>query len=314
MKLSMDVTIIGAARRNNGIGEFIARYFHARGASITAVLGTSEQTTSAAADHLRRYGIKASAYTDFSRMISEQKPDAVVIASPGPTHVSYLQQCVDAGVHIFCEKPIISPGAEVHERFLTDLFDQASSRGIRIAMNSQWPFSLPFYDALCGRFSPGEIESFFIHLSPLMRGRAMIPESLPHALSLMHARVGPGKIEDLSLMETDAGLLIKFFYASLWGRCSVVVELEQEEYQPRSFSYGFNGRIVHRNIEPSTYTISLTYRDKTLKIPDPLELSVGDFITALNTGSQPMIDTEHILETSSLLQDIYREYTMETKG
>ncbi|MGC9324357.1 MAG: Gfo/Idh/MocA family protein [Desulfomonilia bacterium] len=310
----MNVTIIGAARRNNGIGEYIARYFHDLGASVTAVLGTTMQTASKAAERLLRYGIQASPYTDFSRMISEKRPEAVAIASPSSTHAAYLRGCVDAGVHVFCEKPCIPPDPEVPDSYLHALFEQASSRGIRIVMNSQWPFSLPFYDALCGRLSPRDVEAFFIHLSPLVHGKEMITESLPHALSLLYARLGPGRIADLAVREQHLGLLVEFVYSSSSGECSVMVEMEQEIHQPRSFSYGFNGRIVRRVIELGSYTIYLTFGNEILKIPDPLELSVGDFMAAVDTGSEPSIHTGHILETTSLLKEIYSRITIETEG
>jgi NAD(P)-dependent dehydrogenase (short-subunit alcohol dehydrogenase family) len=38
------VSIIGVRRNRNGIGEYIAKYFHHQKASVVAVLGTSEET------------------------------------------------------------------------------------------------------------------------------------------------------------------------------------------------------------------------------------------------------------------------------
>ena len=39
----MKISIIGAGRNNNGIGEYIAKYFHKNKAIVTSVLGTTKK-------------------------------------------------------------------------------------------------------------------------------------------------------------------------------------------------------------------------------------------------------------------------------
>ena len=65
----MKVSIIGAGRNNNGIGEYIAKYFHKNNVTVISVLGTTTKTARHASTRLKRYGIQASAYTDFDHMI-----------------------------------------------------------------------------------------------------------------------------------------------------------------------------------------------------------------------------------------------------
>ena len=67
----MNVALIGSRRNRSGIGQYIARYFHQNGASVTAVLGTTEKSASAAAAALHQYGINATAYTDFAAMAAD---------------------------------------------------------------------------------------------------------------------------------------------------------------------------------------------------------------------------------------------------
>ncbi|HPS94029.1 MAG TPA: Gfo/Idh/MocA family oxidoreductase, partial [Deltaproteobacteria bacterium] len=104
----MKVAVIGAGRKRNGIGEFIAKYLHANGATVSCVLGSTTGSSQTAAARLGTYGIRAKAYTDFSEMIRDAGPDAVAIASPIPTHGEYIERCIQAGVHVFCEKPFLS--------------------------------------------------------------------------------------------------------------------------------------------------------------------------------------------------------------
>lgn len=305
MGAPMKVAIIGAGRNRNGIGEFIAKYLNTSGAIVSCVLGTTTSSSSSAGANLVKYGIHARPYTDFSEMISSANPDMVVIASPTSTHREYIERCLDAGVHIFCEKPLVSPELEDVPALIEDFFRKAQERSVVIAMNSQWPFCLSSYEELCGKIDPSTIERFSIRLSPTSSGREMIPDAVPHALSLLHWVAGNGEIKALSFEGCKDSMLIRFSYVAQCGICEVSMELVRESIQPRTFSFGFNGRIVRRLIDPGSYTIYLTYLGKTLNITDPLELSIRDFLAAVNTGGEPSMGRRHIVETASLLHDIY---------
>jgi len=135
----MKVSIIGAGRNNNGIGEYIAKYFHKNKATVISVLGTTKKTAQHASTRLKLYGIQASAYTDFDHMIEEEKPDSVVIASPLPTHFEYLIKSVDASLNVFCEKPFIWNKNDDQHKLIDFIFQKAEGRNLKIAMNSQWP-------------------------------------------------------------------------------------------------------------------------------------------------------------------------------
>jgi predicted dehydrogenase len=303
----MRVAIIGAGRRKNGIGAYIARYFHESGAEITGVLGTTEQSAAAAAAGLVKYGIHARHFTELSSMMSLCSPECVVIASPISTHRAYLEECIAAGVHVFCEKPFVTPDDETAPAWIEDILQRAHDRGLAVAMNSQWPFSLPSYEELCGRLDPAAIRRFSIRLSPQSGGPGMIPDSVPHALSLLYCAAGRGSIEGLDVRGGDASLRIRFDYLTDHTRCETAIDLVQEAEQPRTFSYGFNGRVAVRHIDLHSYTIHLTYGDKILKIADPLGLSVGDFLAAAGSKGEPLLGRRHIVETFSLLRRIYAE-------
>ena len=309
MDSCMNVAIIGAGRRNNGIGEYIAKYFHAAGAEVSGVLGTTNARVSEASSRLESYGIRARAFTEFSDMIKACHPDAVVIASPTATHREYIERCFEEGYHIFCDKPFISPADPDLSGFIVDATVRAREAGVVLCMNSQWPFCLGAYEELCGRIDPARVERFSMRLSPLVKGRDMIPDSVPHALSILYCSIGPGRIEDISFTGEDDALAVSLTYHGKEATCSVSIDLVRETTQPRTFSFGFNGCIAERFIDLDTYTIHLTCRGKTLNIADPLELSVRDFLAAAERIREPLIGSGHILDTSSLLQQIYGAYS-----
>jgi predicted dehydrogenase len=300
----MRVAVIGAGRNRNGIGEFIAGYFQKSDTSVVSVLGTTEQSARKASHSLKRYGIEAAVHTDFAEMVRKVAPDAVIIASPVATHYDYLMKCMEAGVHVFCEKPFILQETGELGDLLDEIFEMAAKKNLTIAMNAQWPFSLPYYEKLCGPIKRQEENSFHIALSPVAGGREMVLDSLPHALSLLQRVLGIGEIRSLQTELSEEKADLRFQYVTTDATCSVTVKLVKTEHQPRNFQFGFNDRVVSRIIDMQTYSISFTYLEKTVNITDPLELSVKDFIAAVNDVREPLIGKDHIINTTTLLNRI----------
>lgn len=48
----------------------------------------------------------AAAYTDYAQMLDEAKPDVVHILTPPATHLPIATDCLRAGAHVICEKPV----------------------------------------------------------------------------------------------------------------------------------------------------------------------------------------------------------------
>lgn len=301
----MKVSIIGAGRNRNGIGKYIGKYFQKNGATVTSVLGTTEKTSHNASSDLKQYGIYATAYTDFNRMVEKERPDTIVIASPSPTHYEYLIKSIEAGLHIFCEKPFICHVNGNIQVLLENIFKIAENKNLKIAMNSQWPFSIPYYEELCGTIDSQKIESFFIGLSPVCAGKEMIIDSVPHALSILYYILGDGEIANLDIEFHEEQMSIKFIYSSNKNACKVLIRLLRKERQPRDFSFGFNDKIVSRSLDIESYDIYFNYINRSLKIADPLDLSVQDFIAAVREKRESLIGKPHIVSNTTLVKQIY---------
>jgi len=301
----MKISIIGAGRTRNGIGEYIGKYFHQQGARVASVLGTTEKTSLQASSALQRYGIQAHHYTDFDEMVKAEKPDAVVIASPSSTHYEYLLKSIDSGLHIFCEKPFLWDDHTDTRKRIEDIFEKAREKKLVIAMNSQWPFSIDSYEEICGKIEIQETSHFFMRMSPFSPGKAVIPESVPHPLSILYCQLGSGEMQNLNFESGGEGKLdIRFTYLFGTRACDVLIRLVHQKTQPREFSYGFNGRIVSRSLDMENYEIFFHYGNKKLRIVDPLELSVKNFMEAIEKKTEPLIGAPHILHNMSLLKEI----------
>jgi Oxidoreductase family, NAD-binding Rossmann fold len=303
--IRMIVSIIGAGRTRNGVGEYIGKYFRQLGAEVTSVIGTTEQTSLRASCALRKYGIEAHAYTDFDAMVGAEKPDVIVIASPASTHYDYLLRCLERGLHVFCEKPFIWDDHPDIRKRIEGIFEEARKKRLTVAMNSQWPFSLNAYEVLCGENRVKETDSFFARMSPFSPGRVMIPESIPHPLSILYCRLGPGEIKNLSFEWDGKGEMnVRFVYGFETRACDVLIKLVRQKTPPRDFSFGFNEKIVSRSLDLNPYDIYFSYKDKTVRVVDPLKLSVKNFMEAVENGTEPLIGPPHILHNTVLLKQI----------
>lgn len=62
-------------------------------------------------DVLAKYtGVRT--FKDFSTMLDEASPQAVVIATPTHLHAGMIREALDRGIHVFCEKPFVLDPAE----------------------------------------------------------------------------------------------------------------------------------------------------------------------------------------------------------
>ena len=304
----MEVAIIGAGRNRNGIGEYIGKYFHKNGAHVISVLGTTTETTRKASLALRKYGIEATPYTDFYTMVVSERPDTVVIASPSSTHYEYLIKSIEARVNVFCEKPFIWQETNDIRGTVEDIFERANSKRLTVAMNSQWPFSIQYYEKLCGPIDVKNTDRFFISMSPIYVGKDMIPESLPHALSMLYFVFGDGAMADLHFEPHEEKMIITFKYVSKRNTCDVLIRLVRKEQQPRDFLFGFNDRIVSRILHFEKYDIYFHHKNKKMRITDPLELSVQDFMEAMREKREPLIGYPHIVSNISSVKEIYDRF------
>jgi predicted dehydrogenase len=94
----MQIALIGAG----GIAQVhCSGYDQLEDARITAVIDTNPE---AAARTARRYS--ATEYTSIEAFLAAERPDAVDICSPTYFHAEQAALCLEAGLHVLCEKPM----------------------------------------------------------------------------------------------------------------------------------------------------------------------------------------------------------------
>ncbi len=117
--------LVGVADTNAGHGEQIARLHH------------------------------TVAYTDYSRLLDETRPDVVTVAVPTESHLSVALAAMKAGCHVLIEKPIAATEEEAQ-----NLIEQAEALGRKLMVGHIVRFD-PAVQALKQRLEDGELGRIF---------------------------------------------------------------------------------------------------------------------------------------------------------
>ncbi len=283
------VGVVGARRVREGTGEHLARFLHAAGTKVVAVLGTSAGSAAeAAADLAARHGIAATPYADLERLLADARLDALVVASPDATHRACLERALSVGLHVLCEKPLLdgAPDAvEVGQR----LVDAYAARGLCLAVNTQWRHALPSYLRLHPEVNPRAARRFRMELSPRLLGPAALPAALPHPLSLLdHLFPAPDRpLEGIRWRDEGADAWsVAFRHPGGTEGVACDVVLRACATQPRPASFGFDGAMARRTIHEPGYRLALTTDDglREVALPDPVEALVKAFVARVRKG------------------------------
>jgi predicted dehydrogenase len=152
--MPLSIGIVGCGRIADGHIEEIQKF------SCAQVVAVCDLEPILAEQLAVRYSVP-NWYTDFDRMLSEQKLDVIHITTPPQAHLALVRKCADAGCHVFLEKPLSLTAAEGRE--LIDCLDQA---GRKMTINYWFNFESPAlalkrFIAKGGLGDPIHIESYY---------------------------------------------------------------------------------------------------------------------------------------------------------
>ena len=309
------VGLIGARRRRQGLGPFVARDLLAAGAEVPCFLATSEQTREAAARALFELcGLEARGYLDLDEMLAREELDGLAILSPAECHAEHLEAALRGGVDVLCEKPFVWEVPDLTER-TRELVDAIETRGRVLWENCQWPYTLPAFEALHPGALAAPPQRFEMELQPASRGLRSLADSMPHPLSLLQALV-PGaeaRVEDVCFSTRDpasATQTVRFRYCCAGHDVASEVRLEQNEKPPRRAAFALNGRRARRLVSPEDYRLSFADANRSVPVPDPLALLIADFVAALGDtpGKGRRTRGREISQRMQLLADIASAY------
>lgn len=169
------------------------------------VVGVCDLSRPLAESAVERFGADAW-FTDHGRMLSESRPDIVHITTPPASHFRLAQDCLNAGAHVFLEKP-----ATVHFEEFVALQSLARARGRLLIEDYNYLYNEPVR-RLLDAVKQGEmgevmhvevllclnvLDKDYPAMDPNMRNpvldlpRGVIADFLPHLASLAYAFCGP---------------------------------------------------------------------------------------------------------------------------
>lgn len=256
--MALRIGIIGARRRREGTGPFIARQLAALGADVAAIVATRPDTLRQAQTQLAACGIAPRGYLSAAEMLQHERLDAVAICAPPAYRREHLRAALRAGVHVLCEKPLVWEPHGDDRADAAALIDALAAAGRVLMVVEQWPYTLPDFCRLHRLQWPlPPPHDIVMWLAPGDCGAAMVPQALPHPLSLLLALCGGGgrivqptaevHLRDASGRATCCTL--RFGYGRASGdSVQVTVLLQQSAVQPRAAGYGIDGRYIARRL------------------------------------------------------------------
>ena len=315
------IGIVGAGRRRQGLGPFVARDLAAAGAEIPGFVVTSAASRDAViCAWARDLGIQAGGHLDLSSLLRAERLDALAILAPAETHEPALEAALEAGLHVLCEKPLVwgRPELGAATRRLALGFD---ARGLLLWENCQWPYALPAFERLHPGALSGSPRRLAMRLQPASFGAQMLGDSVPHVLSLIQALLpgGAGRIEGLRFAgggPASDRLDLGFRFCAKGRELEVEIELLRSDRHPRQAILEIDGHRGERLVAADGYQLSWAADGRTVPLPDPLTLLVADFVAALPPPGERATASRsrEIAERMELLERIVTAFARHARG
>lgn len=285
-----DIAIIGAARRRQGTGPYVAKFFSELGHRIIGVVGRTTASAENARDQLLEdFQIHTQSYDNLADLTQENNPDIIAICSPSESHLDFIRQALECNCHVFCEKPLGWPLTSHTLSMINTLLLLARQQGRLIHLNTQWPYTLGYFNQLYPdhHLTPEDIKSFRMHLSPESKEAQMLVDSLSHGLSMLYQMVGTGTLSNIhyhTFSESADHIELDFDYQHQNGTTHAQLGLKQTMDSPKPAWYQINNLRIDRQVALPDYQIQLQSRSAKCAIIDPLALSIRDFIASIEAN------------------------------
>ena len=196
-----------------------------------------------------------------AELLERTKPDVVHIVTPPGTHAALALQAIDAGCHVYVEKPFTPTAAEAEE-----IVARAAARGVKVCAGHQVLFEAPalaVHEHLASIGRMVHIESYFSFkmVRRTITAVDQVKDILPHAIYPVvdQLRLGTGlATEPIEILGTSLDAAGDCYALLKLGRVTAVVVVTLngrpvEQYQNiiatngslrADFIGGFLGRLV----------------------------------------------------------------------
>jgi predicted dehydrogenase len=274
-----------------------------------------DRDSDAMAKQVKRYP-DLGTVTEFDEVLDDPEVDAVLIATPISTHHALAKRALQAGKHVFVEKPMASTVPECD-----DLIAVAEERGLVLMPGHTFVYSPPVV-RIKDMLAQGEIgrlhfgTSTRVNLGLHQSDASVVRDLGPHDFSILYYWFGqPSFVRAIARASVTDKLDIAFidlgfpdqslFHLEIaWlspsklrrtvlvGSEKMIVYDDTATEQVRIFDWGADV------IEPETFgEYQLSYRSGDIHSPridaaEPLHLELADFASAIREGREPRANAQ----------------------
>lgn len=288
------------------IGTFHVREFINAGAEVVATLGSSRETAVASAEKLRsQFHVAPKAYSELDSLLGAEHLDAVSICTPSRMHYTQVKKCLEAGLHVLCEKPLVLNSYADNHGEANELVGLSEKQGKILTVNTQWPSVL---DAIKNQTDLSKLKSFSMQMQPETLGVDMLTEALAHPNSMVVKLIPGGHAEEIKFekhSKEDIGICFKYVKEDL--KCDVHYKFIHKAERPRKVVFSFNGLEWRRELGEN-YQQRLVTDNMAIDIEDPFRVSIGRFVGAVEGKGHPLVGKKEVIENMVLQDSIVAAY------
>ena len=301
-KPGLKVAVIGAS----GIGKNHARWFHQHGCDVCAFAGSSPESVQRTQKVLEEsFGFSGRGYSDVSTMLREAKPDAVCVSSLPPLHFGHTMQCLAAGTHVLCEKPLVYDASKSMGELMAEarqMVNEATSRGQLLGTQMQYAVAVEKLLELAG-VEAHEVREFTMEMESknLKHGREYEPiwiDLSPHPLSVLQKAMDNMEIDENSIQcqvrayESEAHFQLHDIDISRAIAAHIIVRYNPDAATPlRCFT--INGRRINyagrKDAQGEFRTYLTTESGQEIELPDFVDTLIGNFVAACQGQEQLLV-------------------------
>ena len=121
--------------------------------SKVALVGICDTNEGILKDVGSRFGV-SNTYTDYSRMIRDERPDVVMICTPPAVHTKLVVEALENGVNVLVEKPMALTSADCQK-----MVDASQRHGTKLGIMHNQIFN-PAFEKACDLVAAGAIGKF----------------------------------------------------------------------------------------------------------------------------------------------------------
>jgi len=284
----------------------------------------------------RRYPV-ASTTTDFQDVLEDASVRGVVIATPLSTHHPLAKRALEAGKHVFVEKPFAHTTAQARE-----LVTMADDRGLVLMVGHTFLYSPPV-DKIREIIASGELGDIYyisssrVNLGIHQKDVSVLWDLAPHDLSMIFHWLGdlPVQVSAVGKDFVQPGLPDVAFLSLSFGS-GVLAHVEVSWLSPSKLRnttiVGSRKMLVYDDTEhlekvkifdkgvsyrdPETFgEYQLSYRAGDIVSPkldsyEPLQAEMDDFLNGIATGQAPRTGGESGLQVVAVLEEAERSLNL----